>query len=120
MWWCSTPTLFMFHPPLCPCYKKHAAFWNMKNTPDLANSNRLRKPGCPVRRIVVNRDPFREPPLREVSGVPCTDLPALPIPPYCAKNSMSALVDCLLIALHLLLDRQPLDHLPWLRRRPKL
>ena len=24
---CSTP-------PLCPCYKKHAAFWNMKNAPN--------------------------------------------------------------------------------------
>ena len=36
MWGWNTPTLFMFHPPLCPCSKKHAAFWNMKNTPDLA------------------------------------------------------------------------------------
>ena len=24
---CSTP-------PFCPCYKKHAAFWNMKNGPN--------------------------------------------------------------------------------------
>ena len=28
------PGFFMFHPPLCPCYKKHAAFWNMKNAPN--------------------------------------------------------------------------------------
>ena len=25
-----------YTPPLCPCNKKHAAFCNMKNTPDLA------------------------------------------------------------------------------------
>ena len=30
------PALFLLHPPLCPCNKKHAVVCNMKNTPDLA------------------------------------------------------------------------------------
>ena len=71
-----TPTAFLCsHPPLCPWNKKHAVLWNMKNTPDLALSYRLRKPGCPERRIVVNRDPFygASAASEVVSGVPCTD-----------------------------------------------
>ena len=30
----SLRNVVVFHPPLCPCYKKHAAFWNMKNAPN--------------------------------------------------------------------------------------
>ena len=55
------PRFFMEHPPLCPCSKKHAApSLEHEKHPGFGLSNRLRKPGCPVRRIVVNRDPFRK------------------------------------------------------------
>ena len=58
----------MFHPhafyvtppPLSLFGKKHAVLLEHEKHPGFGPSNRLRKPGCPVRRIVVNRDPFRK------------------------------------------------------------
>ena len=54
------PRFFMPHPPLCPWGKKLSGPQGHEKHPRFGPSNRLRKPGCPKRRIVVNRDPFRE------------------------------------------------------------
>ena len=32
----SSRNVVVFHPPLCPCSKKHAVLSSTKNTPDLA------------------------------------------------------------------------------------
>ena len=52
MWGWYTPPLSLYRKA-CGClyHEKH---------PDFTGSTRLRKPGCPVGRIVVNRDPFRK------------------------------------------------------------
>ena len=57
----------MLHPPHFSCYTppfvpvtKSKRSPVTRKTPQIGPSNRLRKPGCPIRRIVVNRDPFRK------------------------------------------------------------
>ena len=57
----------MLHPPHFSCYTppfvpvtKNKRPPVTRKTPQIGPSNRLRKPGCPVRRIVVNRDSFRD------------------------------------------------------------
>ena len=50
---CSTP-------PFVPGTKSMRSPVEHEKHPGFGLSNRLRKPGCPVRRIVVNRDPFRK------------------------------------------------------------
>ena len=60
MWWCSTPTAFYATPPPLSLWQKACGpQWHEKH-PGFGPSNRLRKSGGPVRRIVVNRDPFRK------------------------------------------------------------
>ena len=113
------PHSFLCHtPPFVPVAKSMRPPGHEKH-PGFGPSNRLRKPGGPVRRIVVNRDPFRKlrfgkcqeflVPIRRPESSLRTG-PKFPV----------SLVDCLLNRPHLLLHRQPLDHLPRLRRRPKL
>ena len=60
MWGCSTPTLFYAVPPPLSLRQKLSGPQRHEKHPRFGPSNRLRKPGRPKRRIVVNRDPFRE------------------------------------------------------------
>ena len=60
MWGCSTPTLFYATPPPLSLGQKLSGPQGHEKHPGFGPSNRLRKPGRPKRRIVVNRDPFRE------------------------------------------------------------
>ena len=54
------PHSFLCHPPPLSLWQKACGpQWHEKH-PGFGPSNRLRKPGRPKRRIVVNRDPFRE------------------------------------------------------------
>ena len=59
MWGWYTPTLFSGTPPSLSLYQKACGPQYHEKRPQIRSSNRLRKPGGPVRRIVVNRDPFR-------------------------------------------------------------
>ena len=58
MWWCSTPTAFYVPPPPLSLEQKACGPLEHEKHPGFGLSYRLRKPGCPERRIVVNRDPF--------------------------------------------------------------
>ena len=113
------PHAFYVTPPPLSLYQKACGPQYHEKHPKFGPSNRLRKPGCPVRRITVNRDPFRK--LRfgkfQEFHVP---FPGLLHPSVLPQKFRSALVDCLTNRANLLLHRQPLDHLPRLRRRPKL
>ena len=60
MWWCSTPTAFYVPPPPLSLEQKACGPLEHEKHPGFGSSNRLRKPRCPVRRILVNRDPFRD------------------------------------------------------------
>ena len=60
MWWCSTPTAFYVPPPPLSLEQKACGPLEHEKHPGFGPSNRLRKPGCPVRRITINRDPFRD------------------------------------------------------------
>ena len=60
MWGWYTPTLFSGTPPPLSLYQKACGPQYHEKPPGFRPSNRLRKPGCPVRRIVVNRDPFHK------------------------------------------------------------
>ena len=60
MWGCSTPTLFYAVPPPLSLRQKISGPQRHEKHPEFGPSNRLRKPRCPERRIVVNRDPFRD------------------------------------------------------------
>ena len=54
------PHSFLCHtPPLSLGQKLSGPQWHEKH-PGFGPSNRLRKPGSPVGRIAVNRDPFRK------------------------------------------------------------
>ena len=65
MWGWNTPTAFYATPPLLSLWQKACGpRWHEKH-PGFGPSNRLRKSGGPVRRIIVNRDPFRHPRFRE-------------------------------------------------------
>ena len=71
-----TPTLFSGTPPPLSLYRKACGPQYHEKHPKSARSNRLRKPGGPVRRIDVNRDPFRPgsradqaPVLSEANGI---------------------------------------------------
>ena len=55
MWGWYTPTLFSGTPPPLSLYQKLAGPQYHEKPPGFGPSNRLRKPRCPVRRIVVNR-----------------------------------------------------------------
>ena len=61
MWGWNTPTAFLCHtPPFVPVAKSISGpQWHEKH-PEFGSSNRIGKPCGPVRRIVVNRDPFRD------------------------------------------------------------
>ena len=59
MWWCSTPTAFYVPPPPLSLEQKISGRLEHEKHPGFGLSYRLRKPLGPVRRIVVNRDPFR-------------------------------------------------------------
>ena len=59
MWGWYIPTLFSGTPPPLSLYQKLAGPQYHEKLTKNAPSNRLRKPGGPVRRIVVNRDTFR-------------------------------------------------------------
>ena len=65
MWGWYTPTLFYATPPPLSLGQKLSGSLGHEKHPGFGPSNRLRKPGCPERRIVVNRDPFRHPRFRE-------------------------------------------------------
>ena len=58
-WDVTPPALFLLHPPLCPCNKKHAVVCNMKNTPDLALKP-APKTGLPGTSNSRHRDTFRK------------------------------------------------------------
>ena len=60
MWVCHTPTLFYAPPPPLSLGQKLSGSLGHEKHPDFTGSNRLRKSGCPERRIVVNRDPFHK------------------------------------------------------------
>ena len=54
------PHAFLCHTPPLSLWQKLSGPLGHEKHPRFGPSNRLRKPGCPKRRIVVNRDPFRE------------------------------------------------------------
>ena len=96
-------------PPHLPDDPKLSGPLGHEKHPRFGPSNRLRKPGCPKRRIVVNRDPFREIRFGKLSQrhVP---LPGLAHPAVLRQKFHVSIVDCAsLIALIFLLHRQPLD-----------
>ena len=55
MWGWYTPTLFYAPTPPLSLGRKLAGPQGHEKHPGFGLSNRLRKPGCPERRIVVNR-----------------------------------------------------------------
>ena len=111
MWCWNTPPLFSGTPPLCPCSKKHAVFWDTKITLDLALSYRVGKTVRSVRRVAVNRDPFHN--LRfgkhQEFLVPIRRTLQ---PSVVAHKFLVVAVKRLPNRANLLLHRQPLDHLP--------
>ena len=54
------PHAFYATPPFVPAAKSMRPPVRHEKHPGFGPSNRLRKSGGPVRRIVVNRDPFRD------------------------------------------------------------
>ena len=60
MWGWYTPTLFYATPPPLSLGQKLSGSLGHEKHPEFGPSNRLRKPRCPERRIVVNRDSFRK------------------------------------------------------------
>ena len=61
MWGWNTPTAFSWNtPPFVPVPKSISGPKFHEKHPGFGSSNRIGKPCCPVRRIVVNRDPFRK------------------------------------------------------------
>ena len=59
-WGCHTPTAFYAPTPLLSLGHKISGPQGHEKHPGFGLSYRLRKPGGPVRRIAVNRDPFRK------------------------------------------------------------
>ena len=111
MWWCSTPTLFYATPPPLSLGQKLSGPQGHEKHPGFGPSNRLRKPGRPKRRIIVNRDPFREIRFGKLfqRHVP---LPGLTHPAVLPQKFHVSIVDCITNRPDFLLHRQPLDHLP--------
>ena len=60
MWGWNAPTLFPGTPPLLSLFQKACGPKFHEKHPGFGSSNRIGKPCGPVRRIVVNRDPFRD------------------------------------------------------------
>ena len=58
--WGVPPPRFLCTPPPLSLEQKACGPQEHEKHPGFGLSNRLRKPGCPERRIVVNRDPFRK------------------------------------------------------------
>ena len=54
------PHAFLCHTPPLSLGQKLSGPLGHEKHPEFGPSNRLRKPRCPERRIVVNRDPFRK------------------------------------------------------------
>ena len=106
------------HPPPLSLYRKISGSKYHEKLTKNAPSNRLRKPGCPVGRIVVNRDPFHK--LRRFGKFQEFHVPIRSAlhPSVLAHKFLIAAVKRRPNRANLLLDRQPLDHLPWLRRCP--
>ena len=65
MWGWNTPTLFPGTPPPLSLFQKACGPKFHEKHPGFGSSNRIGKPCCPVRRIAVNRDPFRKLRFRE-------------------------------------------------------
>ena len=59
------PHAFLCRTPPLSLRQKACGPQRHEKHPGFGPSNRLRKPRCPKRRIVVNRDPFRHPRFRE-------------------------------------------------------
>ena len=79
MWGRYTPTLFPGTPPPLSLYRKTSGSKYHEKHPGFGSSNRIGKPCCPVGRIAVNRDPFRDLGFRETLERRCvrpyTDYP---------------------------------------------
>ena len=108
MWGRYTPTAFYATPPLLSLWQKACGPLGHEKHPGFGPSNRLRKPRCPKRRIVVNRDPFHK--LRfgkcQEFLVPFRRLMNSSV---LAHKFPVVLVECLPNRANLLLNRQPLD-----------
>ena len=115
----SHPHAFLCPTPPLSLGQKISGPLGHEKHPGFGPSNRLLKPRGPVRRIAVNRDPFHK-----LRFGKCQEflVPFRPLihPSVLAHKFQVVAEKRLPNRANLLLHRQPLDHLPRLRRRPKL